>query len=89
MRVDFGFVFRTIMDTHAGLVVCAILLAVGLTCSWALHSCESASHYQTRNFVEALWMIIITFTTVRATCGTNTNGLKDGVGDGDGGHAIR
>lgn len=63
--MDFGFVFRTIMDTHAGLVVCAILLAVGLTCSWALHSCEM--HYQTRNYVEALWMIIITFTTVRMT----------------------
>lgn len=66
VRVDYGFVFRTIMETKSGLVVCGILVAVAVTCSWALHACESGLQYQTRNVIEALWMIIITFTTVRS-----------------------
>ena len=67
VKIGFGFVFKTVMEAHAGLVMGTFIAAVCLACAWSIHACESFANYPSRNYSDALWLIIITFFTVCST----------------------
>lgn len=64
VNVGYNFLFKVIMDTHAGIVVVSMLTLLTLTGAWMEMHCESDTGGPLSNYLNALWFTIVTFTTV-------------------------
>ena len=64
MDIGYDFLFKVIMDTHAGIVVASILTLLTIFGAWMEMHCETATNGPLSNYLNALWFTIVTFTTV-------------------------
>lgn len=63
VTVGYRFIFRS-MDEYAGIVLCAIIAVVWIGGAWAIHCCEVNTNNPTIQYLNCLWIVIITFFTV-------------------------
>ena len=64
VSVGYRFIFRCVMDDHAGLIMVAVIAALWLGGAWGMQSCDANSNTSTSQFLNSLWVVIITFFTV-------------------------
>ena len=62
--IGYRFIFRCAMDEHAGLIMVAVITVLWLGGAWGMQSCDANSNTPTSQFLNSLWVVIITFFTV-------------------------
>lgn len=62
--IGYRFVFRCLMDSHTLIVLSAVISVVWFGGAWAIQTCDWAPEVPTRYYLNALWMVVITFFTV-------------------------
>lgn len=70
VSVGYGFLFRVLMDSYALSVMCICIVIYWLCTGWIFMQCESVAGVHTGDYLNAIWFIVVTFTTVSSTIRT-------------------
>uniref|UniRef100_A0A3P9J3K3 Calmodulin-binding domain-containing protein n=1 Tax=Oryzias latipes TaxID=8090 RepID=A0A3P9J3K3_ORYLA len=58
------FVGKTLMTTYPGTVLMIFSVSLWIVAAWGLHVCERGGHLRYSNYMEALWMVSVTFLSI-------------------------
>lgn len=62
--IGYSFIIRCMMEENAGLIMICIIAVLWLGGAWGIQCCEWNSNSATSQYMNSLWLVIITFFTV-------------------------